>query len=124
MLEEDLVDAAEIYAMASNLLTMARPARYAPGSPMSRQSGLLSVGVRDFDAPSVAIAARRDEIFPLAYPAPPVPKRRLQRLAALALRAFTFLTAHLASLRGKMRRRPAQDPNQALDEASTVSDAS
>lgn len=125
MLDEDLVDAAEIYAMASNLLTMARPARYAPGSPMTRQSGLLSIGVRDFDAPSVAIAAQRDEIFPLAYPAPPVPKRRLQRLAALALRAFTFLTAHLASLRDKMRRRSAQDANQALErlEAPSVSDA-
>jgi hypothetical protein len=125
MLDEDLVDAAEIYAMASNLLTMARPERYAPGPPMSRQSGLLSVGVRDFDAPSVAIAAQRDEAFPLAYPAPPVQRGRLQRLAAIGLKAFTFLTSHVASLRDRMRRRFSQDPSQALErqEAPSVSDA-
>lgn len=75
-LEDDLVDAAEIYARASNLLVQARPKGRVPGPPMSRQSALFSIGDRDFESASARLAAERDTAFPLTYADAPAPERR------------------------------------------------
>lgn len=77
LLHDDLVDAAELYAMASNLLAVTRPARQVPGSPMSRQAALTNIGVRDFNAPSVKLAMARDEDAPLTWPATMAPPNDL-----------------------------------------------
>jgi hypothetical protein len=64
--DAEIVDAAEIYARASNLLVMARPEGHAPGVPMSRYNGLFALGFRDDTAPPFKLAIAFDQSSPLS----------------------------------------------------------
>lgn len=67
--EEELVDAAEIYARASNLLALARPARVADGAVTTRVGGIFLLGLhgQQFDG-ATALAVQYDENIPLVAP--------------------------------------------------------
>lgn len=68
-IEEELVDAAEIYARASNLLASARPAHVAEGAATTRVGGIFLLGLHglQFDG-AAALAAQYDENAPLTAP--------------------------------------------------------
>lgn len=71
--EDELVEAAELYARASNLLVHARPEGRAPGPPMTRRSGLVLIGMRDDEGRMAETASLRDTHWPLIYPGEPAP---------------------------------------------------
>lgn len=66
-IHEELVDAAEIYARASNLLVHARPSSQVPGPPMTRQSGVVHLGIRDDRHSVYELASMYDANNPLRY---------------------------------------------------------
>ncbi|GAA0215697.1 hypothetical protein QOZ96_000686 [Brevundimonas nasdae] len=68
-IEVEFVDAAEIYARASNLLAIARPARQPEEGPMSRRSAMTVLGLHDamYDD-AKGYAERMDGRTPLSLP--------------------------------------------------------
>lgn len=65
---EEIVEAAELYARASNLLIQARSPDRSPGQPMTRYNGVHHLGMRDEGNPALQLAAAYDERSPLSYP--------------------------------------------------------
>lgn len=68
---EEITDAAEIYARASNLLAQARPADHAPGAPMTRESALFLLGFTDPPERLSALARGYDKSSPLTFATSP-----------------------------------------------------
>lgn len=68
-IEIEIVDAAEIYARASNLLAVARPGRRPEEGPMSRRSAMTVLGLHDamYDD-AKGYAERTDARTPLSLP--------------------------------------------------------
>ena len=68
-IEIEIVDAAEIYARASNLLAVARPGRRSEEGPMSRRSAMTVLGLHDaiYDN-AKGYAERADARTPLVLP--------------------------------------------------------